>query len=121
MWHLPCPKSSKSRIIHALMLLLCPPLMAQTAQVPPAPVTGTAQIQGQSASCKIPRNGGTCTFTFPAYNAQVTGTTAQTKAPVSLSGLTGTFTCTLAPDSTVITNPDGTKTITGVVCSVVTK
>jgi len=104
-----------------LLLLFCPPWFAQTASVPPAPVTGTAAIQSQSAACKIPRNGGTCSFTFPAYQAPVTGTTAAATGSVSLSGLTGKFTCALAPDSTVIANPDGTKTITGVVCTVVTK
>ena len=102
-------------------LLLVTPCLAQTASVPPAPVTGTAAIQSQSAACKIPKNGGTCSFTFPAYKAPVTGTTAQTQAPVSLSGLTGTFTCTVGAASTTTTNPDGTKTITGVVCTVVTK
>lgn len=101
--------------------LLVMPLWGQTASVPPAPVTGTAAIQSQSATCKVPKNGGTCTFSFPPYNATVTGVTAQTQAPVSLSGLTGTFTCTVGAASTTITNPDGTKTITGVVCTVVTK
>jgi len=104
-----------------LLLLFCPPLFAQTASVPPAPVTGTAAIQSQSASCKIPKNGGTCSFTFPAYQAPVTGTTAQTQAPVSLSGLTGTFTFALGPNSTVTHNPDGSTTITGATVTVLTK
>lgn len=78
-----------------LLLLTLVPLtcLAQTAQVPPAPVTGTAQIQGQSATCKIPKNGGICQFTLLPYAAPVTGTTAQVTAPVSLAGYAGTFKC----------------------------
>ena len=111
-----------NRIVVGLIFLLSVPVaLAQTASVPPAPVTGTAAIQSQSATCKVPKNGGTCTFSFPPYLAPVTGTTAAATGSVSLSGLTGKFICTLAPDSTVIANPDGTKTITGVVCTVVTK
>lgn len=42
--------------------------------------------------------------------------------PVTLppgTTLTLTFTCTIPPDSQTVTNPDGTKTITGIKCSAV--
>jgi hypothetical protein len=90
--------------------------IAQTASVPPAKVTGTAQIQSMSASCKVPKNGGTCSFSFPAYQAPITGTTVAVNAPVSLSGLKATFSCDFSKGVTTV-NPDGTTSITGVVCT----
>jgi len=105
-----------------ILLLLLFPLaaMAQVAQVPPAAVTGTAAIQSQSASCRVPKNGGTCSFNFPSYQAPVTGTTATVTAPVSLKGTNGTITLDFSK-STATKNSDGTTSISGVIVTMVTK
>ena len=78
-----------------LALLVSSPMLAQTAAVAPTAVTGTAQIQGQSASCTIPRNGGRCVFNFAPYAAVVSGSTAPATGTVSLKGASGSFTCTV--------------------------
>jgi len=86
------------RFASFFLFLLSPALMAQTASVPASKVSGTAHINAQSASCTVPKNGGTCKFSFPAYDAVVVGATAQITASVNLSGTNLNFTITLTPE-----------------------
>lgn len=92
-----------------------------TAAIPATPVTGTAVIPDRVVTFTVPRNGGSVSVTIKGGSVPVTATTNAVQAPLSLSGLTGTFTCNIPPSSTVITNPDGSHTVTGASCTVVTK
>ncbi len=49
-------------------------VVAQTPARAPLPVVGTARINGISGTCTIPKNGGTCKWSTPAYDAPVTAT-----------------------------------------------
>jgi hypothetical protein len=108
-----------NRILSRIIALLLWPMAlgAQTATLPPTPVTGTAQIQAQSATCTIPKNGGKCTVAFPAYAAPVTANTKQVVIPVDLSGYSAGFTCSLASGGQFVINPDQSITITGLTCT----
>lgn len=103
------------------MLFLLPSAYGQSAAVPALPVPLPAVVDpGWTAKCVIPKNGGTCTIAMPArtlLKASLTSTAA-TPAPISLSGLVFTWTCSPSADSEVITNPDGSTTTTKIMCSV---
>lgn len=83
-----------------LPLLIAPSLMAQTVTTQPVVVTTTAPVtNSMSASCTVPRNGGTCKFNFPSQTlaplkATVPGQTNPVNSPPTM---TYTFTCPNVP------------------------
>lgn len=100
-------------------LLLAP--LASFAQQPvtTAPATGTTGTGAPTQNVVITVNGKKISFLLSPANIPslqvnipaLTGTAA-------LTGFTGTWSCRLGPNSQTIVNPDGTKSVTDVECTI---
>lgn len=99
------------------LFLLCPTCLAQTATTTPKVIATGQPTPTQNVVITV--NGKKVSFLLSPANIP--------PLPVNIPALslatpiTASFTCTIPPSSTVIANPDGSKTITGVVCTLVTR
>lgn len=90
----------------AIAFLAGTPLWSQTTTPATVPVTVTEPASKMSFT--VPKNGGVITLSFPQKTLNGTAT---------LSGFTGTMNCDFK-NSSIVTNPDGTKTLINVTCSI---
>jgi len=100
-----------------LALLLFPlAAIGQSAAVPAQVVPLPAVVDpGWTLQFSVPRNGGSVKLTLPSRTLLPASqtTTKAVAAPVTLSGSKFTFAIEFPPDAQIITNADGTRTITG--------
>jgi len=96
------------RLIARIFALLLIPFAAGAQTVTVPKITQPAQTITITTS----KQGGKVAFTIPA---QVIA--EPTVVPVTIPTVTFTVVCTIPSDSNIITNPDGTKTVTGMKCS----
>ncbi len=102
-----------------LMLLLVPCAWGQTATTAPKSITTGTGAPATKVVFQVPKNGWASFTLVPANIPPVAVNIPALTGPITLPATTTfTFTCTIPSDANIITNPDGTKTITNMQCAI---